>query len=217
MPSVTRKSTGRTRRAVVESNVFSAVERLLAEGASYTELGVQQIADAAGIGRSTFYVHFVDKSDLLIRLTRAATEELFGAAEAWLGSFSAEEGYEALVVALSEVASQRRQRAGVIEALAEVAAYDRDVRMFWRERIERMAALFRDGIVAEQEAGRTSSDVNADHTATFLAWGVERTFVQHDSESDPQGDDPFAAAMARVIWLGIYGSSDQLPGAQRRV
>jgi AcrR family transcriptional regulator len=37
-------------------------------GESYTELGVQRIASAAGIARSTFYLYFKDKTSPAIRL-----------------------------------------------------------------------------------------------------------------------------------------------------
>jgi AcrR family transcriptional regulator len=42
--------------------------RLLAEGESIAELGVQRIATEAGVARSSLYVHFPDKPALLVRL-----------------------------------------------------------------------------------------------------------------------------------------------------
>jgi len=41
--------------------VFAATEELVREG-SFTEVSVERLAAAAGISRSTFYVHFQDTS-----------------------------------------------------------------------------------------------------------------------------------------------------------
>src|SRR5207244_13625259 len=76
-------SVHRERRAELDQRVLEATESLLRDGAGFTELGVERIAGAAGIARSTFYVHFVDKADLLIRLATRATDELFAASDEW--------------------------------------------------------------------------------------------------------------------------------------
>ena len=96
MPSITRRPP-RTREepGKVERRVLETVERLFEGGTSYTELGIVQIAADAGVARSTFYVHYRDKSELLIRLTEAATDRLFAVSEDWVlektGSDAADE------------------------------------------------------------------------------------------------------------------------------
>jgi hypothetical protein len=55
MPSITRRSAPQAdRRSEIETRVLDATHRLPAEGASFTELGVQRIADEAHVGGSTF-------------------------------------------------------------------------------------------------------------------------------------------------------------------
>jgi AcrR family transcriptional regulator len=49
----------RTRQALHHSLIELIVER------GYDQIGVADIAEAANVGRSTFYVHFTDKDDLL--------------------------------------------------------------------------------------------------------------------------------------------------------
>ena len=74
MPSITRdpKATPRTspalreqRRDALRRRLLEATETLMRDGASFTELGVERLAVAAGASRATFYVYFKDKSQLL--------------------------------------------------------------------------------------------------------------------------------------------------------
>ena len=67
MPSVTRRSQSSRlqRRAQIRHRLLEVVEDLLDKGESYTELSVERLVSEAGISRSTFYVYFEDKGDLL--------------------------------------------------------------------------------------------------------------------------------------------------------
>ena len=133
MASTTRRaSAGADRRAVVEAQVLAATERLLAGGARFTELGVQRIVAEAGVARSSFYVHFRDKTELLLRLTSTLTSEAF----ALIGAAPPQRGSEGMVQAMREVVRYYRQRRHLLAAVLEVTAYDPVAGAAWEAELQ---------------------------------------------------------------------------------
>src|SRR5712675_154027 len=89
MPTVTRKSQGnrhegrQQRREQMERRLLEATERLMRDGASFTELSVDRLATEAGISRASFYIYFEDKGHLLRRLAGQVFADLAESADRW--------------------------------------------------------------------------------------------------------------------------------------
>src|ERR1700759_547084 len=85
MPSATRKPqpTRQERREQMERRLLDATERLMSDGASFTELSVDRLGTEAGISRASFYIYFEDKGHLLRRLAGQVFDDLAAAAERW--------------------------------------------------------------------------------------------------------------------------------------
>ncbi len=199
MPSVTRRAArSPEHREAVVAELSQAVRRLLAEGHGYTALGVQRIADEAGIARSTFYLYFPDKTALLMRITESATEALFAAAEAWLKEGFADIG--ALESTILDVIAQQREHAVLLAALNEVSGYDQEVAVFWRGRVGGFVDLLAHRIADGQDVGTIAATLDPATTAAWTAWGVERLLSQHVA-AQPESEDPaLASGLARAIW-----------------
>ena len=127
--SVTRKSpSGRAaRRDELRGRLLGVVERLLGEGDTFTEISVERMVAEAGIARSTFYVYFEDKGDLLEAWFGEITAELRTAAAEWwrLGPTPA---YPDLRAALAAIVSTYRPHTTLMAAMYDTAAYDAGVR-----------------------------------------------------------------------------------------
>lgn len=67
------------------------------------------------------------------------------------------------------------------------------------------AAVERSRLEREQLAGRVSPDLDPHHTSRLLDGTVERTISLHCHIAGPDEDAGMAKALARSIWLTVYG------------
>ena len=199
-------STARERRDAAEERALRAVERLMAGGASYTELPVLRIAGEAGMARSTFYMHFADKTDLLIRLADRATGDLFAAAEEWWrGDHS--DGAASVARTMTTMIAGFRRHDRVLLALTEVAAYEPAVAAFWLERVQGFVAIVEARLRELQADGAVAPGVDPTTTARVLTLMVERSISLHVRIDPGDGDDALAETLGRAIWLTTYGDA----------
>ncbi|WUD71165.1 TetR/AcrR family transcriptional regulator [Streptomyces sp. NBC_00510] len=203
MASITRPTRQTRRRADSEAAVLAATERLLQAGATFTELGVQRIAAEAGVARSTFYLCFRDKTDLLVRLTAHMKEELFRIGGDWrpTGPDGGPDGLAAIYV---EQLRYYRERGPLLAAIAEVAAYDAEMREARVREIDRFTRHMTRLIEEEQEAGRLHRGVDATAAAQVLAWGGEQVIARQVAIGDPARDEAVARDLAESQWHGTY-------------
>ena len=61
-------ASGRRRREATQARILAAFRALLEDGAPVAAMSVDRIVAAAGVSRSTFYTHFPDKRELIVRL-----------------------------------------------------------------------------------------------------------------------------------------------------
>jgi len=191
------------RRAETETAVLAAVERLLADGASFTELGVQRIAAAAGVARSTFYLCFQDKTDVLIRLTGTMKEELYAMGEKWRPSGPGG-GAEGLAALYEAQLAYYRDRAPLLAAIAEVTAYDETLREESVRSIGRFAKRITSKLKEEQRAGRLSADLDPVIAGRVLAWSGEQVIARQVAIGNPKEDAKVARELADSQWFGTY-------------
>jgi AcrR family transcriptional regulator len=204
MPSVTRARSNRPKREEIVRRLVEAVENELGRGTPYTELSVLRIAEQAQIARSTFYLHFPDKSRLLIAVADEAVQGLFDAASGWWGADHAD-GPAGVERAMREMFARYRAHPRVLRALAEVSYYDDEVAAYWLDKVGRFVEVEQRRLTDEQKAGRVSADLDPLNTARLLANMVERTISVHCHVADPDEDPAMAKALARSIWLTVYG------------
>jgi AcrR family transcriptional regulator len=200
MPSVTRpRRPGHPGLPPAQQQVLDVVEALLADGHTFTELSIGRIADAAGMGRSTFYGHFPDKPTLLVRLADVVVGDALRLAREW----TAAPGHtrEGLVATLVELVAEHRRHVHLIRAVTEVAGYEPAVAAFWRAQIDGFAAVAQ----ARLEEDGVAAGLAAETAATVLAWGTERAIALHVERRPAADDEAFAATLAGSLWKALGG------------
>ncbi|MEU8286973.1 TetR/AcrR family transcriptional regulator [Micromonospora sp. NPDC048905] len=206
MPSITRRRPSNPDgRAAVEARVLAATERLLQQGARFTDLGVQRIAAEAGVARSTFYTHFRDKSELLMRLAGTMRESSFGRTGEW-NPGDPGDPLAVLTEIFADVIRIYRTYAPVLAAISEVAAYDEVVREYWAAGLEQFVTRTVDVLRIEQQAGRTPADLDVTTASRLIVVGGDRFLADHVSttSADPETDAAAARELAATWWYGVY-------------
>ena len=206
MPSITRRRPRNpVGRPTVEARVLAATERLLMQGIRFTELGVQRIAAEAGVARSTFYTHFRDKTDLLMRLAGTMRESSFDRTGSW-DPGGPGDPLGRLTEVFADVIRIYRTYAPVLAAVSEVAAYDEAVREYWAAGLEQFVARTVDALRIEQQAGRTPADLDVTAASRLIVVGGDRFLADHVSttSADPETDAAAARELAATWWYGVY-------------
>lgn len=212
MPSVTRKPQGRQgrqqRREHMESRLLDATERLMGEGASFTELSVDRLAGEAGISRASFYIYFEDKGHLLRRLAAAVFDDLAAAGERWWGVAERRDPDDLRAAIAGIVASYRRHQP-VLIALSEMAGYDAATAQTYRDLLTAISQRVHRVIDGGQADGSIRAAIPAAATASALTLMVERACQLNLPMQPPDYDAALTDTLVEIIWAALYLKSAQ--------
>jgi TetR/AcrR family transcriptional regulator, ethionamide resistance regulator len=205
VPSITRKPQAKRqeRREQIERQLLDATERLMADGASFTELSVDRLATEAGISRASFYIYFQDKGDLLSRLTGQVFADLANAAELWWSVSRRRDPADVRAAMDGLVASYRRHQP-LLVALSEMAAYDPQVGTTYGEILTAIAGRLAAVIEEGQADGFIRPELSAATAASTLTWMAERTCQQNLPGRPESYDAEMAATLTQIVWGALY-------------
>lgn len=191
--------------------ILNAIEGLLMSGRSYADLSVGEIAAAAGTSRSTFYLHFSDKSDVIGYLLDKLMAELIAVSD----MASAERAWtsrDTLRKALVDFAEVYCRNVASLTAIAEVASRDKEINKRYFKMVERAAFVRKERMIAEQSTLKIREDL-PEGVPVALTWMVERTISQYVTVKTKTAvlDDARAMkiidGLTDVIWTTLYGCS----------
>ncbi|KOV74052.1 MULTISPECIES: TetR/AcrR family transcriptional regulator [unclassified Streptomyces] len=204
MASTTRRpSNAADRRAALEQRIMCVLAECLRQGVTFTEMSVEQIAKTAGISRSTFYLYFRDKVDLLLRLSGSLKQKSYAIAAAWRPTGPGG-GVDGLAHAYEMILEHYREHAALLKAINEVAAYDPAVHETWTADQDRFVDNLETVLREEQRAGRTPADIDPRLSARLIIQGGSQILAQQVADSDGSNDAVVACELARTYWYGVY-------------
>lgn len=203
MASITRTSTQTVRRRTdTERRILEAAERLLTDGASFTELGVQRIVAEAGVARSSFYAHFEDKTDLLLALTPRISATALEAHATW--DPASDDAFASMLDGFVAIVSHYREHAEILAAVLQVAGYDDRVAAQWDAEVAVFRRRTERWLDAERTAGRTAPDLDSPSAARIVVDGGLRAISDQVIRGAAADDELFARELAATWWYGAY-------------
>ena len=206
MASVTRRphSDRAARRGEIGRRLLVAVEKLLADGESFTEVSVERLVTEAGISRSTFYVYFEDKGDLLQALTADVMIEVIDAARAWW-ALPADADRADLDTAMRGIVAAYRGRMTLMAAAVDATSYDARVRERFGELIQLAQRELASHIADGRRRGFVRADIDAAPVAGWLTWMAERGLYQLVRFADDEATvERLTRALSAIVWNTLY-------------
>ncbi len=191
------------RRARLARHFVAAVEPWLEAGESYADISVERLITTVDISRSTFYVYFDDKGDLLGAMAEDVTRDLAEAGSAWF-ELSTDATKADLRAALSELFATYRRHQTLLGAITESAAFDQRVRERHLALVDRAVRGLEGHIKEHQVAGAAAPDLDARRTAQWLTWMYERALYQLVGQASAAETRKLLDAATHLIWRAIY-------------
>jgi AcrR family transcriptional regulator len=190
----------------------------LAGSRPYRELTVEEIARAAGISRSAFYLHFADKGELLEEAgAEIATELRKVSAKWWRGEGAPAERIRKAVEGFVAVYAEHQ---AVLRVITEVAGYDDRIRELWMEIVGGFISAATEHLVAEQRRGLVPDRLDAGSAAEALVWMSERCcFLYLGTDENSAGRsaeevcEQLAAVWTAALYPGVVPASELRPGS----
>lgn len=184
-PSRRARSADKAPKLSVEDRLLAAIQRLLKEDKSFGMLSVEQLATEAGLSRGTFYVHFKDKDELVIRLVQYLTDELVAGLGNWgLGLDWANE--EDVKQAVDGVMRCFYEHRAIVVAIRDTMKGNQEIRDLYEGMIMQISVRAQDSVskVIKRGDAREAMTRKIGNTLTWLVALMSNDIADRASEAD---------------------------------
>jgi AcrR family transcriptional regulator len=190
---------------LTEQRLLEEAEARLADR-PLVSIGIDELAQAAGISRSSFYFYFASREALLRTLGERAQDEMFASAEIWL-SRTDEPPAEAMTRSLADNLALWRRHGPVLRALYDARNGEPETRALWRMIARRYVEATAAQIGRERDAGLAPpAPPEAGQLAAILTGMNLRAFYDASrSSASPRRDHDLVQALATVWLRSVYG------------
>jgi TetR/AcrR family transcriptional regulator, ethionamide resistance regulator len=188
---------------MLSRHFVSVVENLVENGVRYADLSVEAIITAGGISRSTFYVYFDDKGDLLVAMAQDVIGDLLADGASWW-ELPVDGTREDLRKALRVPIDTYRKHRTILGAIAETAAYDPRAQEQQQNLIGQVVSALTTYIGDAQRAGVADAYLDAARTAQWLIWMIERGLYQLVGTADDDEVECQLDSLVEIVWRVVY-------------
>jgi TetR/AcrR family transcriptional regulator, ethionamide resistance regulator len=187
----------------MREQLLRGVEGMLAEGERYTDLSIDRIVAAAGVGRSNFYIYFQDKSALLQQFFEDMVVDLTVQAKPWWQlppTASKDELREAFRGIFSVFLPHRHVWGAAVEAASYDDAMHARFQGLMTDSMQALAGHIREA----QSHGFARPDRDPDTMAAWLLWMTERGLYQLISHADAARFEALLESFTDIYWDALY-------------
>ncbi len=203
------------RRSMLARHLVSVVEELVENGVRYSDLSVESIITAGGISRSTFYVYFDDKGDLLVAMAQDVIGDLLADGASWW-DLPVGATREDLRKALRVPIDTYRKHRTILGTIAETAAYDPRAQEQQQNLIGQVVSALTTYIGDAQRAGVADAELDAARTAQWLIWMIERGLYQLVGTADDEEVERQLDSLVEIVWRVVYLSGHKPASTAKR-
>lgn len=189
-------------RLDVAALLTEAMERQIRKGASFQSLTVDALAREAGISRSSFYLRFKDKNELLAHLLERVASEIGDAAGAWF-AHPESTGPINVTQAVEGIVNVFERHSAVMQAAIETSGQDPKIDTIYRNLLRDLLRANRLVVHRAAAAGRTRPDLSVD-VGDALVWMIERCSYQLARASDTESRQRMIKALSYVVWHSLF-------------
>jgi TetR/AcrR family transcriptional regulator, ethionamide resistance regulator len=190
---------------LTEERLLKEAEALLANR-PLSSIGIDELARAAGISRSSFYFYFESRQALIRTLGERAQDEVFASAGGWLNRTD-EPLEETVTQTLTRNVELWRRHGPVLRALYDSRYDDKQTESLWRAIARRYIDATAAQIEREREAGLAPpAPPDARQLAVTLT-GMN-LWALYDASRRPASrrrDEELVQALATVWLRSVYG------------
>jgi AcrR family transcriptional regulator len=190
------------RRAAVGNRLLVAAERMLAEGEPYAEISVERLSREAHLTRTTFYVYFEDKADLLHAWLEAIEAEIGTGSTGWW-ELTRDLQRTDLRTVLHRILSAYRPHLHLMAAVYDAALFDRALDLGLQAIVQRAADGLQRHIERGQREGWIDPHLMPTETASWLAWMMQRAQRRLRSADDTDFERE-VDAYTDIMWNVLY-------------
>jgi len=192
------------RKEEIRDQLLAKVEEMLEQGESYSLLGIDRLASEAGIGRSTFYKYFADKSELLGAWYELIARSTESAANEWLEGIDGSSTRADLRDALEDIFRAYMPHVRLLSVINEAAFYDQTLGEAIRHRVEPGSGRLQKHIERGQREGWIDPDLDPGGTARWLRWMSDRGRHQLLLAVDEAERNRLLDALTEIVWATLY-------------
>jgi len=197
--------------AEAETEIIEAAEAFLRER-PFRDLTVDEVMRRTGLSRPSFYVHFRDRHELVLRLVRHIEAELFTMSDRWYKGTG--DGPTLVREALEGVVAVYERHGPVLRALADAAADDPAVEQAYGALVQSFVDATAEHVTEQTARGAVEPVDDPRAVATALI-ALNEGYLRMSLGKEPATPSCEVIETLTTIWTRtLYGRSDPVSRAR---